>query len=76
MPKIGLLYCQDNSKFTLYVQLEKAQTDFSMIRDYRDLIKRGQEQLRQELESLNPDIKLGERFGEAKVHVHPHKASK
>ena len=35
-----------------------------MVNEYQDLIRSGQESFRQEVESLNPGLKMGKRFGQ------------
>jgi len=44
-------------------ELSKAQSEAKVMAEYRDLVKKGREQFKKELESIMPDVKLGEKKG-------------
>ncbi|KAK2173146.1 hypothetical protein NP493_896g00056 [Ridgeia piscesae] len=45
-------------------QLNKALSEGRIITEFRDLVKKGQQQFKQELESIRPDVQIGGRSGD------------
>ena len=50
------------NNFTL--QNDRANSESRLMEDYRDLVKKGREQFRKELESIKPEVRIGRRVGE------------
>jgi mitofilin len=48
-------------------QLSKAQSEAKIVSEYRNLIRRGREQFRKELESIVPDVKIGQRLQDGQL---------
>ena len=48
-------------------QLSKAESEARVMQEYRDLVKKGRDQFKKELESITPDIKLGQNW--SKIHT-------
>ena len=54
---------QCDFKVPFVTQLERARVDSRLLDDYRDLIKKGREEFRKEMESVRPEVRIGRRVG-------------
>lgn len=59
----SMLVYMSNSLILMF-QLERAKRVSRGIEEYRDLMKKGREHFRKELESIQPDVRIGRRVGE------------
>ena len=51
------------------LQKDKARSEGKLMSEYRDLVKKGREQFRKELESIMPEVQIKKRIGKSSKYV-------
>ena len=51
------------------LQKDKARSEGKLMSEYRDLVKKGREQFRKELESIMPEVQIKKRIGKSSKYL-------